>query len=162
MRVPNWFGYLSIFVDAGEIFVMANDVVTPSNPLVAPIEQEKLEEAPLNVNVFQRPHEEEPSRRVVRTRVDRSVWDRRLSLNPHALTIYLEFVPFHGTALERLEECQCEDDDVHLHYRTWVPSDGHYRWLQGPINPLSMEHRTVLNSHHSSHSGFFTIMIYPF
>jgi len=78
---------------------------------------------------------------VVHTRVDCSAWDRRLSLNPHALAIYLEFVPSRGAAPERFEECQCEDDDVRLHYRTWVPGDGHYRWLRGPINPLSMEHR---------------------
>jgi hypothetical protein len=64
-----------------------------------------------------------------------------ISPNPHALTIYLEFVPIHGAALERFEECQCEDDDVRLHCPIWVPGDGHYRWLQGPINPFSMEHR---------------------
>jgi hypothetical protein len=84
---------------------MANDVTTPLNPLVAPAKQEELEEAPLDVNVSQRSREEEPSRRVVRTRVDRSAWDRRLSLNPHAFAIYLEFVPVRGTALERFEEC---------------------------------------------------------
>jgi hypothetical protein len=38
--------------------------------------------------------------------------------------------------LERFEECQCEDDDVRFHYRTWVLGDGHYRWLRGPINPF--------------------------
>jgi hypothetical protein len=53
MQMPIWFGYLSIFVDAGEILVMVDDVATPSNPPVAPVEQEELEEAPLNVNVFQ-------------------------------------------------------------------------------------------------------------
>ncbi len=42
---------------------------------------------------------------------------------------------------KRFEESQCEDDDVRLHCRTWVPADGHYRWLRGLINPLSMEHR---------------------
>jgi hypothetical protein len=93
------------------------------------------------VNVSQWPCEEKPSRRVVRTRVDRSVWDRRLSPNPHALTIYLEFVPARGATPERFEECQCENDDVRLHCRTWVPGDGHYRWLRGPINPFPMEHR---------------------
>ncbi len=41
---------------------MVDGVVTPSNPSVTPIEQEELEEVPLEVNVFQRPHEEEPSR----------------------------------------------------------------------------------------------------
>jgi hypothetical protein len=46
---------------------MVDDVATPLTPLVAPVEQEKLEEAPLDVNVSQRPREEEPSRRVVRT-----------------------------------------------------------------------------------------------
>jgi hypothetical protein len=120
---------------------MADDVATPSNPLVAPVPQEELQEVPLDLNVSQRPREEELSRRVVRIRVDRSAWDRRLSLNPHALAIYLEFVPARGTAPERFEECQCEDDDVRLHCRTWVPGDGHYRWLRGPINPLSLEHR---------------------
>ncbi len=68
-------------------------------------------------------------------------WDRRLSPNPHALAIYLEFVPAHGAVPERFEECQCEDDDVRLHCQTWVPGDGHYCWLRGPINPLPMEHR---------------------
>ncbi len=78
---------------------------------------------------------------MVRTQIDRLAWDRRLSPNPHALAIYLEFVPTHGVVSERFEECQCEDDDVRLHYRTWVPGDGHYCWLRGLINPLPMEHR---------------------
>jgi hypothetical protein len=64
-----------------------------------------------------------------------------LSPNLHTLAIYLEFVPTRGVALESFEECQCEDDDVRPHYRTWVPGDGHYRWLRGPVNPLPMEHR---------------------
>ncbi len=63
---------------------MADDDATPSNPLVAPIQQEEFEEAPLNLDVSQRPREEELPRRVVRTQVARSVWDRRLSPNPHA------------------------------------------------------------------------------
>ncbi len=77
----------------------------------------------------------------MRTQVVRSVWDRRLSPNPCALAIYLEFVPARGAAPERFEECQCEDDDVRFHCRTWVPGDGHYRWLRGPINSLPLEHR---------------------
>ncbi len=51
---------------------MADDVATLSNPPIATINKEKLEEATfdeitLEVNVSQRPCEEEPSRRVVRT-----------------------------------------------------------------------------------------------
>jgi hypothetical protein len=84
---------------------------------------------------------------VMRTRIDRSAWDHWLSLNPHALTIYLEFVLARGAALKWVEECQCEDDDVRLHCRTWVPSDGHYRWLRGPINPLFVEHRAEYLTH---------------
>jgi hypothetical protein len=84
---------------------MANDVVMPSNPPVAPVKQEELEEALLDVIVSQRPHEEEPPRRVVRTQVDHSAWDRRLSPNPHALTIFLKFVLVRGAAPERFEEC---------------------------------------------------------
>jgi hypothetical protein len=61
MQMPNCSGYLSIFVDAGENLIMADDVVTPSNPPVAPIEDEELEKEPLNMNVSQRSHEEEPS-----------------------------------------------------------------------------------------------------
>ncbi len=121
---------------------MADDVAMPSNPSVAPVEQEELEEVPFEVNVSQRPCVEESSKQVVRTRVDRSAWDRQLSPNPHALAIYLEFIPAREAAPKRFEKCQCEDDDVRLHWRSWVPNDGHCRWLRGPINPLSMEHRT--------------------
>jgi len=99
---------------------MADDVATLSNPPVTPVEQEELEEALLDVIISQRPCEEEPPRRVVRIRVDRSAWDRRLSPNPHALAIYLEFVLARGAAPKRFEKCQCEDDDVRLHCRTWV------------------------------------------
>jgi hypothetical protein len=142
MQVPIWFDYLSIFFYAGEILVMANDVTTPSNPSVTPMEQEELEEASLDVNVSQRSRKEEPSKRVVHTQVDCSTWDRQLSPNSHALIIYLEFVPARGATPKRFEKCQCEDDVVHLHCRTWVLGDGHYHWLRGPINPLPMEHRT--------------------
>jgi hypothetical protein len=141
MQVSIWFDYLSVFVDAGEILVMADAVATPSNPPVAQVEQEELEKVPLNVNVFQWSREEKSFRRVVRTLVDRSAWDRRLSPNPHASAIYLEFVPTRGAAPERFEKCQCENDDVCLHCRTWVPDEGHYCWLRGPINPLPMEHQ---------------------
>jgi hypothetical protein len=124
--VPNWFSYLSNFVDACKNLVMADDVATPLNPLVALVEKEKLEETLLDVNVSQWSCEEEPSRRMVRTYVDHLAWDRRLSPNPHALAIYLEFIPTCGAAPKRFEECQCEDDDVRFHYRTWVLGDGHY------------------------------------
>jgi hypothetical protein len=89
---------LLVFVDAGENLVMTNDVATPSNPPVSLVEKEKLEEASLDVNVSQRSREEEPSKRMMRTRVDRSAWDCRLSPNPHALAIYLEFVPACGAS----------------------------------------------------------------
>jgi hypothetical protein len=131
---------------------MADDVAMPLNPPVAPVDKEELEEAPLDkvtleVNISQQSREEEPSRRMGRTRVDRSAWDRRLFPNPHALTIYLEFVLARGATPKRFEECQCENDDVRLHCQTWVPSDGHYHWLRGPINPLPMEHRAEYLAH---------------
>jgi hypothetical protein len=84
---------------------MVDDVVTPSNLPVALVEQEEFEKAPLDVNVSQWPRKEESFRRVVHTRIDRSAWDRRLSPSPHALTIYLEFVPARGAAPERFEKC---------------------------------------------------------
>jgi hypothetical protein len=40
-----------IFVDACDNLVMADDVTTPLNPLVAPVEQEELEETSFDVNV---------------------------------------------------------------------------------------------------------------
>jgi hypothetical protein len=120
---------LLVFVDACENLVMADDVATPLNPPVSLVEKEELEKAPLDVNVSQRSRKEELSRRMVRTQVDCSAWDRRLSPNSHALTIYLKCIPACGAAPERFKECQCEDDDVRLHYRTWVPGDGHYRWM---------------------------------
>ncbi len=74
--MPNWFSYLSNFIDAGENLVMVDDVVTPSDFLIAPIEKEELEEVLLDMNVSQRLREEELSRRMMRTRIDRSTWDR--------------------------------------------------------------------------------------
>ncbi len=68
---------------------MVEDVATPSNPPVAPVQQEKLEEVPFDLDVSQRSREEKPPRRVVRTRVAPLIWDCRLSPNPHALAIYL-------------------------------------------------------------------------
>ncbi len=130
---------LLVFVDAGENLVMADVVAMPSNPLVSLVKKEELEEASFDVNVSQRLREKKPSRRVVHTRVDRSAWDHRLSPKLHALAIYLQFFPTCGAAPERFEECQCEDDNVHFHCRTWVLGDGHYRWLRSPINPLSIE-----------------------
>jgi hypothetical protein len=61
---------------------MANDVVTPSNPQVSPIEKEELEKTLFDVNVSQRSHKEEPSRIVVRTRIDRLAWDHLLTHMP--------------------------------------------------------------------------------
>ncbi len=84
----NWFGYLSNCVDVGENLIMADDVATPSDPSVAPVEKEELKEVPLDVNVFQWSRKE-PSRRMVRTRSNHSAWDHRLFPNPHALAIYL-------------------------------------------------------------------------
>jgi hypothetical protein len=117
MQVLNYFGYLSIFIDVSENLVMADDVATPLNPSIPLVEKEELEKIPFDVNVFQWSCEEKSSRRVVRTQVDCSEWDRQLSPNPHALAIYLEFVLACGVAPKRVEECQCEDDDVRLHCR---------------------------------------------
>ncbi len=38
MQVSNYFGYLSVFVNASENLFMADDVAMPSNPPIAPIE----------------------------------------------------------------------------------------------------------------------------
>ncbi len=64
--MPNWFDYLSDFVDANENLVMADDVVTPSDSLVILVEKEEPEETPLNVNISQRSREEKLSIRMVR------------------------------------------------------------------------------------------------
>jgi len=67
MQVPNYFSSLSGFIHVSEDLVMADDVVMPLNPSVKLVEEEELEEASLDVNVSQRSHEKEPSRRMVRT-----------------------------------------------------------------------------------------------
>jgi hypothetical protein len=58
---------------------MADDVATPSNSPISLVENEELDEAPLDVNVSQRSHEKESFRTVVRIQVDRSAWDHQLS-----------------------------------------------------------------------------------
>jgi hypothetical protein len=65
----------SVFVDACDNLVMADDVVMPLNPPVATVDKEEfeettfdrtsLDEVALEVNVSQRSREEKPSRRVV-------------------------------------------------------------------------------------------------
>jgi hypothetical protein len=57
------------------------------------------------MNVSQRLREEEPSKGVVYTRVNRLAWDRQLSLNPHVLVIYLKFVHVCGTTPKRFKKC---------------------------------------------------------
>ncbi len=84
---------------------MVDDVATPSNPPVSLVEKEELEEAPIDVNVSQRSRKEKLSRKMVCIRVDRSAWDHRLSPNPHALAIYLKFVPACSAPPERFEKC---------------------------------------------------------
>jgi hypothetical protein len=112
MQMPNYFGYLSIFVHASENLVMADDVTTPSNLPIALVEQKELEETPFDMNVSQWPCKEELSRKMMRIRVNHLAWDYQLFPNPHALAIYLKFVPTRGATLEGFEECQCEDDDI--------------------------------------------------
>ncbi len=64
--MPNCFGYPSVFVDACESLIMVDDVTTPLNLPVAPVEEEKLEEALLDMNVSQQSRKEKSSRRMVR------------------------------------------------------------------------------------------------
>jgi len=109
---------LLVFVDASEDLIMVDDATTLSNPPIAPIEEEEVEEAPFDMNVSQWLCKKEPSRRVVCIQINHSTWDHRLFPNPHALTIYLEFVHVGGIAPKRFEKCKCQDDDVHLHCRT--------------------------------------------
>jgi hypothetical protein len=68
---------LLVFIDASENLVMADDVAMPSNPPISLVKKEKLKEAPLDMNVSQRSRKEEPFRKVVCTRIDRSEWDRQ-------------------------------------------------------------------------------------
>jgi hypothetical protein len=135
-RLPLWF-----FIKAGEDLVMVDDIVMLWNLLVALIEKEKLEETSFDMNVSQWLCDKKSFQKVVYTRADRSTWDRRSSPNPHVLAIYIEFVPVRGTTPTRFEKRQCEINDFCLHYQTWVLGDGHYHWLQCPINPFFMEHR---------------------
>ncbi len=44
---------LLVFIGVNEDSIMVDDVATPLNPLVVPIEEGELEETPLNVDVYQ-------------------------------------------------------------------------------------------------------------
>jgi hypothetical protein len=57
-----------VFVDANENLVMANDVVMPSNFLVALVEKEEFEETLFDMNVSQRLCDEKPFEKMVHTR----------------------------------------------------------------------------------------------
>ncbi len=47
--------------------VMVDDDAMPSNPLVAPVQQEELEKTPLDLNVSQRSREKKSPKRMVCT-----------------------------------------------------------------------------------------------
>jgi hypothetical protein len=53
MQVPNCFDYPFGFVDTCEDSIMVDDVIMPSNPLIALVEGEELKETSLDVNVSQ-------------------------------------------------------------------------------------------------------------
>jgi len=92
-----------VFVDASEDSIMADDVVTFSNPLIMLVEEKEFEETLLDVNVSQRSCDEKLFQKMVRTQIHCSAWDHQSSPNPHTLTIYLEFVPTCEVAPERLK-----------------------------------------------------------
>jgi hypothetical protein len=91
-----------VFINASEDSVMVDDVVMFSNPPLTLVKEEELEETLLDVNVSQWSCDEESFERVVRTQVNRSTWDCRLSPNPHALAIYLKFILARGAAAKKV------------------------------------------------------------
>jgi hypothetical protein len=93
----------------------------------------------ISVNVCQQPCEKKLIEKVVCIRVVQLVWDHCVSLNPHALVVYLKLIHALRTRLENFDECYCKDDNVHIFYRTWVLSNGHYCWLKGLITSLLVE-----------------------
>jgi hypothetical protein len=137
-------GTFLVFVDVGEDLIMVDDVATPLNLLIALVEEEKLKEASLDVNVSQQSCEEESSKRVVRNRVNCSTWDCRLSLNPHALIIYLEFVLACGIIVK-----------LGFPVMTIIVR---YKAQPTPFHGAS---NRIPSLHHSSHFEFFTVVIYP-
>jgi hypothetical protein len=84
---------------------MVDDATTSSCLPVMPIQDEKLEEAPIDTNVPQQLHEEELIGKVVHIQVVQSVGDHHVSPNLHAFTIYLELIPTLRTRLQRFDEC---------------------------------------------------------
>jgi hypothetical protein len=76
MQIPNCFSYFLVFIVVGENVIMVDDVDTPLNPPVVPVEKEELEKTSVNMNVSQWSHKEKLSRRVMHIQVDRSAWDR--------------------------------------------------------------------------------------
>jgi hypothetical protein len=57
-KYPIIFVTLLVFVNASENLIMADDVITPSNPLVLVVKKEELEEAPFEVNISQQSRKE--------------------------------------------------------------------------------------------------------
>jgi hypothetical protein len=64
-----------VFFNASEDLVMANDVVTPSNPPITLVEEEELAKTSLDVNVSQCSHDKEMFQKVVCIQVNNSMWD---------------------------------------------------------------------------------------
>jgi hypothetical protein len=56
-----------VFLSMQAQLVMVDDDAMPSNPLVAPVQQEELEKTPLDLNVSQRSREKKSPKRMVCT-----------------------------------------------------------------------------------------------
>jgi hypothetical protein len=56
-----------VFVDTSENSIIADDVATPSNLPIAPVEEEEFEKTPVDVNVSQEPCKKKSFRKVVCT-----------------------------------------------------------------------------------------------
>ncbi len=77
---------LLVFIYASEDSIIVEYDVTLSNPPIALVKKEELKKYYL---MWMWSCEEESSRGMMHTRIDRSAWDHQLSPDPYALTIYL-------------------------------------------------------------------------
>jgi hypothetical protein len=83
-----------------------------------------------------------------------------LSPNPHALTIYLEFIPTRGAAPKRFEECQCEDEMSVSIVKRGFPVMAIIVGYEGQSTSFPWSTKPSTRSHLLSHSKFFAIVIY--
>ncbi len=118
---------------------MASRMVTSYEPQATQANEEPTSESSLDLTLTQHPHDENPTPRKVRVRLEVDpprAWYYRISPNPRTPVILLQVNPVFDDEPETVCEGYYETKDTSIFTWSSVLGVGHYHWLHGRIRRL--------------------------